>query len=88
MDQIRLKISGTSENEKKCTILLDEVAIMKTLEYNKGLDEIEGYEDLGTYFGENKYNRFSSISCYGSRSLFKLEVSFMLLLHWEWCKRR
>jgi len=54
MDQIRLKISGMSENEKKCTILLDEVAIMKTLEYNKVLDEIEGYEDLGTLGRTNK----------------------------------
>lgn len=54
MDQIRLKISGMSENEKKCTILLDEVAIMKTLEYNKVLDEIEGYEDLGKLGRTNK----------------------------------
>ncbi|XP_060855057.1 uncharacterized protein LOC132932707 [Metopolophium dirhodum] len=54
MDQIRLKISGMSENEKKCTILLDEVAIMKSLEYNKVLDEIEGYEDLGTLGRTNK----------------------------------
>jgi len=34
MDQIKLKISGMSENEKKCTILLDEVAIMKTLVFD------------------------------------------------------
>lgn len=54
MDQIRLKISGMSENEKKCAILFDEVAIMKTLEYNKVLDEIEGYEYLGILGRTNK----------------------------------
>lgn len=46
MAQIKLKISEMSENEKRCTILLDEVAIMNKLEYNKVLDKIEGYEDL------------------------------------------
>jgi len=54
MDQIRLKISGMSEKEKKFTILLDEVAIVKTLEYNKVLDEIEGFEDLRTLGRTNK----------------------------------
>lgn len=38
-----------SEQQKKCTILLDEVALMKCLEYNKTLDLIEGYQDLGPY---------------------------------------
>jgi len=41
-------------NEKKCAILLDEVAIMKYIEYNKILDEIEGFEDLGTLGRTNK----------------------------------
>lgn len=34
--------------KKKCAILLDEVSIMKCIEYNKNLDEIEGFEYLGT----------------------------------------
>lgn len=54
MTQIKLKISGMSENEKRCIVLLDEVAIMKTFEYNKALDEIEGFEDLGTLGRTNK----------------------------------
>lgn len=35
-------------DEKKCVILLDEVSIMKSVEYNKIIDEIEGFEDLGS----------------------------------------
>jgi DNA transposase THAP9 len=54
LEQIKLKTSEMNENEKKCAILLDEVSIMKTLEYNKVLDEIEGYEDLGTLGRKNK----------------------------------
>jgi len=33
--------------DKKCVIMLDEVSIMKAVEYNKFLDYIEGFEDLG-----------------------------------------
>lgn len=54
MEQIKLKISGMKGNEKKCAILLDEVSIMKYIEYNKILDEIEGFEDLGTLGRSNK----------------------------------
>lgn len=54
MEQIKLKTSKMNNKEKKCTILLDEVAIMNKLEYNKVLDEIEGIEDLGTLGRTNK----------------------------------
>ncbi|CAI6354617.1 unnamed protein product [Macrosiphum euphorbiae] len=47
LEQMRLKVLNMDYNEKKCVLLLDEVSIMKTLEYNKILDEIEGFEDLG-----------------------------------------
>lgn len=47
LEQIKLKISDLTYDEKKCVILLDEVSIMKSVEYNKTLDEIEGFEDLG-----------------------------------------
>ncbi|CAI6353573.1 unnamed protein product [Macrosiphum euphorbiae] len=47
MEQIKLKTSDFTYEEKKCVILLDEVSIMKSIEYNKILDEIEGFEDLG-----------------------------------------
>lgn len=47
MEQIKLKTSNFTYDEKKCVILLDEVSIMKSIEYNKVLDKIEGFEDLG-----------------------------------------
>lgn len=47
MEQIKLKTSDFTYDEKKCVILLDEVSIMKSIEYNKILDEIEGFKDLG-----------------------------------------
>jgi len=46
MEQIKLKTSDFTY-EEKCVFLLDEVSIMKSIEYNKILDEIEGFEDLG-----------------------------------------
>lgn len=54
MEQIKLKTSSMNIQEKKCAILLDEVSIMKSIEYNKVLDEIEGFEDLGTLGRTNK----------------------------------
>lgn len=48
LEQIKLKISDMTYDEKKCVILLDEVSIMKSVEYNKIIDEIEGFEDLGS----------------------------------------
>lgn len=38
MEQIKLKTSDFTHEEKKCVILLDEVSIMKSIEYNKILD--------------------------------------------------
>jgi len=37
-----------SNSDKKCIILHDEMSIMTDIEYNKSLDLIEGFEDLGT----------------------------------------
>jgi len=54
MEQIKLKISNMNKQEKKCAILLDKISIMKTIEYNKVLDEIEGFEDLGSLGRTNK----------------------------------
>jgi len=48
MEQTKLKTSGMSYVEKKSVILLDEISIMKCVEYNKILDLIEGFEDIGT----------------------------------------
>ncbi|KAL4085312.1 hypothetical protein QTP88_027171 [Uroleucon formosanum] len=54
MEQIKLKTSGMSYVEKKCVILLDKISIMKCVEYNKIMDLIEGFEDVGTLGRTNK----------------------------------
>lgn len=48
MEQLKLKADCMSIKEKKCVIMLDEIAIKKCIEYNKTLDEIEGFQDLGS----------------------------------------
>jgi hypothetical protein len=53
-EQIKLKTSEMSYVEKKCVILLDEISIMKFIEYNKTLDLIEGFEDIGMLGRTNK----------------------------------
>lgn len=48
IEQIKHKTHEMTNEEKRCVILLDEISIMKAIEYNKVLDEIEGFEDLGS----------------------------------------
>jgi hypothetical protein len=38
MEQIQLKVSFMSYQEKQCVVLLDEISIMKYIEYNKSKD--------------------------------------------------
>lgn len=47
LDQMKLKVTTMTNIDKRCVILFDEMAIMKCIEYNKTLDIIEGFEDLG-----------------------------------------
>lgn len=49
LSQVKNKVSIMSDQQKKCTILLDEIAIMKCIEYNKTLDLVEGFQDLGPF---------------------------------------
>jgi hypothetical protein len=42
-----------SEDEKFCTLVFDEMKIKSYLEYNKSLDRVEGFEDLG-FLGRKK----------------------------------
>jgi len=44
---LKLKCDGMDKKEKKCLVAFDEMSIKKCLEYNKKLDIIEGFEDLG-----------------------------------------
>lgn len=47
LNHIKIKVSAMTYTDKKCVILLDEMSILKCIEYNKALDMIEGFEDLG-----------------------------------------
>lgn len=49
IQQVKYKVSSMNYHQKKCVVLLDEVSLMKCLEFNKALDFIEGYQDLGQF---------------------------------------
>lgn len=69
MEQIKIKTSNFMYDEKKCVILLDEVSIMKSIEYNKVLDEIEGFEDLGQLGRTDKFASHALVIMF--RGLYK-----------------
>lgn len=56
---------------------------MKTIEYNKMLDEIEGFEDLGGLGRTNKLGSQALVVMVRG-SLRKMEVTFMLFLYGQW----
>lgn len=45
--QLKTMSKMMSSKEKKCVVLVEEMPIKRYLEYNKSLNIIEGYEDLG-----------------------------------------
>lgn len=61
LQQIKLKVSSMSYSDRKCIILHDEVSIMKLTEYNKALDMIEGFEDLGPLGRSCKYAKHALV---------------------------
>lgn len=44
---MKIKVSAMSYTDQKCVMLLHEMSILKCILYNKALDIIEGFEDLG-----------------------------------------
>ncbi|KAL4112917.1 hypothetical protein QTP88_016632 [Uroleucon formosanum] len=56
-------VSSMKESDKKCSVLFDEVAIMKHIEYNKSLDLIEGFEDIGVLGRFPKYAKHALQQC-------------------------
>lgn len=44
---LKLKCAGMSAKERKCVLAFDEISIKDLFEYNKKLDLVEGFEDLG-----------------------------------------
>lgn len=50
---LKLKCAVMSHNEKKCVVSFDEMKIKDLTEFNKRLDLVEGFQDLG-HLGRNK----------------------------------
>lgn len=61
LNQIKLKVSSMKESDKKCSVLFDEVAIMKHVEYNKSLVLIEGFEDMAVLGRFPKYAKHALV---------------------------
>jgi hypothetical protein len=77
--QLKLKLSDMTYSEKKCVILLDEISIMKCIEYNSVLDEIEGYEDLGRLGRTDKFGSHALvIMLRGLYSNWKFPLAYFL----------
>ena len=48
-DLLKIKVTAMQPEEKLCSISVDEMSIKSDLSYNPQIDEIEGYEDFGSY---------------------------------------
>lgn len=46
-DELKVKFKNATIQEKSCVVCFDEMSIMKSLEYSKKYDLVEGFEDLG-----------------------------------------
>lgn len=47
LNRLKNKCDVMIERDKKCILLMDEMAIKKELEYNTAYDLIHGYHDFG-----------------------------------------
>jgi hypothetical protein len=54
IEQLSEKAKSMNDKEKEVVLLMDEISLKKDLKINWTLDEIEGYEDLGTLGKCNK----------------------------------
>lgn len=79
VSQLKLKFETMDANEKKCSILFDEMNIKTFFEYNKCLDFIEGYEDLGEMGRTGKPAKSSLVfMARGIFSSWKLPLCYFL----------
>lgn len=79
MTQMKIMCNTMSFQEKKCVIMIDEMAIKYCLEYNKSLDMIEGYEDLGHLGRSNRLAKLAFvIMIRGLYNKWKLPMSYFL----------
>ena len=74
---LKLKAEAMEENERECVLCFDEMAIKQSLEYSKGKDKIEGFEDLG-HFGrtDNPATEVLVFCLRGLYSTWKIPISY------------
>lgn len=77
LDQLKLKCQGLPKNARTCVMAFDEMAIKDNLEYNKKLDIIEGFEDLG-FLGRSakKATQALVFSIRGLYGKWKMPISY------------
>lgn len=79
---LKLKCSVMNENEKKCVVAFDEMSIKEYIEYNKKLDLIEGFEDLGPLGrSEKKATHALVFSIRGLYTNWKTPVAYFFSCH-------
>ncbi|KAL4085131.1 hypothetical protein QTP88_027423 [Uroleucon formosanum] len=77
--QLKTKVDSMSSQEKYCTLVFDEMKIKNFLEYNKYLDLVEGYEDLGSKGRTNKFAGQAMVFMIrGLYSSWKLPIAYFL----------
>jgi len=81
MNQLKIMCKTMSLQEKKCVVMVDEMSIKYCLEYNKSLDIIEGYEDLGHLGRSNRPAKMAFvIMLRGLYNKWKLPMSYFFSL--------
>lgn len=79
---LTMKCAGMEKNEKKCLIACDEMSIKEYLEYNKKLDIIEGFEDLGPLGRSTKHATHALVfSIRGLYSSWKFPLAYFFSHH-------
>jgi len=77
--QLKTKVDVMSSQEKYCTLVFDEMKIKNFLEYNKYLDLVEGYEDLGSKGRSNQLAGQAMVFMIrGLYSTWKLPIAYFL----------
>lgn len=74
---IRQKYAG--KNNEMCVLLFDEMAIKKNLDYNKSLDLIEGFEDLGERRSVQYASEAMVFMATGIMNKWKLPLGYKLI---------
>ena len=79
LNGLKIKSASMSERSKLCAVVFDEMTIKEYLEYNAGLDKVEGLEDLGD-LGQSRYiaNHASVFMLRGLVEKWKQPIGYFL----------